>query len=323
MARPTFRLSLLQPTYWLSWLGFGVWYVASLLPYRWQMWLGRKLGAVLYVAAKRRCLIAQCNIDLCFPELSVNERERMVRGVMRSLGCAVLETGIAWFWSRRRLKKLYSVTGLEHLQAAKESGQGVIFCCTHFTHIDLCVKLAGIEWPLDGFYRTHKHPVYDYVQRRGREHGNLGGKAIARGDLRAMVRALQGGRAVIYAPDQDYGPKLSVFSELFGVPAATVTATSKLAKLGRAQVIPFFHQRRKDGSGYQLTIQAPLEDFPSSDIERDCRRINKVIESMIMQQPDEYLWVHRRFKTRPEGAEGVYERYGVPSKSQRKKRKQG
>ncbi len=318
MSKPHFSSSLLHPKFWLTWVAFALWYLLSLLPYRVQIAVGSLLGAVVYRVATRRRMIAECNISMCYPELSPKEQKKRVKGVMASLGIAVLESGMAWFWPKERLQGMYSIRGLEHLQKAKEDGVGVILMSIHFTHIDLCIKFLGLEWPLDGFYRTHRNAVYDYMQRKGRERHIKEAQAISRNDLRGMIRALKNGRCMIYAPDQDYGPQHSTFVPFFGVPAATVTATSKLAKLGRARLIPFGHIRRDDGSGYDLTIFPAFDDYPSKDADFDALRMNQFIEARIEEQPEQYLWVHRRFKTRPPGVEDVYETYGVPGKKRRK-----
>lgn len=317
MSSPRFRPALLHPRYWLTWLGFFLWYCVTLLPYRAQYILGRLLGKLLYRVAGRRRQIARANLDLCFPAWTAEKREDVTRQVMESIGIAFFETGVAWFWPKWRLQRLYTIEGLEHLIAARESGVGVILMAFHFTHIDIGAKLLGLRFSIDGTYRPHNNPVYDYIQRNGRERHSMQGQAIPRDDVRAMVKALRNGRAIWYAPDQDYGAKHSIFVPLFGVPAATVTATSQLARLGKAQVIAFTQTRRPDGKGYHLKIFPPLQDFPSGDEQADTLRINQFVEARILEQPEQYLWVHRRFKSRPPGEPDLYEQAGV----QRKRRK--
>jgi len=305
MATPEFRASLLHPRYWATWLGFGAWYLLSVLPYRLQLLMGRILGRVLYRLASRRRKIAYANIALCFPELNETQRQQTVRKVMQSIGIAFFETGIAWSWPVRRLQKLRSIEGIEHLEAAKKEGVGVILMALHFTHIDIGAKLLGLQFSIDGSYRSHKNPVFDYMQHTGRERHIMEGQAIPRDDVRGMVKALRKGRAMWYAPDHDYGPKNSIFVPFFGIPAATLSATTQLARLGKAKVIPFTQTRKSDGSGYHLTIHDPLTD---------CVLINNTVETLIRQQSGQYLWVHRRFKTRPEGEGSLYNSFGIGSK---------
>ncbi len=309
MQRAGFAWSLCHPRYWLTWFGFAVWYLLCLLPYKSQLAMGRALGVVITRIAKRRVAIARRNIDLCFPEKTDTERQAIVDGVMASTGIAFFETGMAWFWPKSRLDRLYTVEGLEHLQRAQAEGVGVILMAFHFTHIDIGAKLLGRSFSIDGTYRPHNNPVYDRIQQQGRERHSKGGTAIPRGDVRAMVKALRAGRTIWYAPDQDYGPKHSIFVPFFGVPAATMTATSQLARLGKARVVPFTQTRKPDGTGYHLVVYPPFEAFPTADEVADTSRINRFVESRILEQPDQYLWVHRRFKTRPEGGEDLYKGY--------------
>ena len=306
MDRPRFRAAFLHPRYWLLWLGLGVLWLVVQLPYAVLLKLGRALGALMLLAAKSRRQIAARNLELCFPELSAGERERLLRENFASSGIAFFEMAMSWWWPRARLARLAHIEGLEHLQAAQREGQGVILMSLHFTTLEIGAALLGQRHTIDGMYREHKNPLFDYIQRHGRERHNLDASAIEREDVRAMLKVLRAGRAIWYAPDQDYGRKQSIFVPLFGVPAATVTATSKFARLGKARVVPFTQQRLADGSGYRLTLHPPLADFPGDSEEADCLRINQWIEQAVRQCPEQYLWAHRRFKTRPEGAPKLY-----------------
>ena len=306
MDRPRFRAAFLHPRYWLLWLGLGVLWLVVQLPYAVLLKLGRALGALMLLAAKSRRQIAARNLELCFPELSAGERERLLRENFASSGIAFFEMAMSWWWPRARLARLAHIEGLEHLQSAQREGQGVILMSLHFTTLEIGAALLGQRHTIDGMYREHKNPLFDYIQRHGRERHNLDASAIEREDVRAMLKVLRAGRAIWYAPDQDYGRKQSIFVPLFGVPAATVTATSKFARLGKARVVPFTQQRLADGSGYRLTLHPPLADFPGDSEEADCLRINQWIEQAVRQCPEQYLWAHRRFKTRPEGAPKLY-----------------
>ncbi|MCM2318351.1 MAG: lipid A biosynthesis lauroyl acyltransferase [Pseudomonas sp.] len=306
MDRPRFRAAFLHPRYWLLWLGLGVLWLVVQLPYALLLKLGRVLGALMLLVAKSRRRIAARNIELCFPELSAAERARLLRENFASNGIAFFEMAMSWWWPSARLARLAHVEGLEHLQAAQREGQGVILMSLHFTTLEIGASLLGQLHTIDGMYREHKNPLFDYIQRHGRERHNLDASAIERDDVRGMLKVLRAGRAIWYAPDQDYGRKQSIFVPLFGVPAATVTATSKFARLGKARVVPFTQQRLADGSGYRLTIHPPLADFPGDSEEADCLRINQWIEQAVRQCPEQYLWAHRRFKTRPEGAPKLY-----------------
>ncbi len=305
---PRVSRRLFHPRYWLTWFGFGFWWLMTLLPYRMQMAMGRGLGRLLWHLAGSRRRTALRNLELCFPELSRQQRLAMARENFKSTAMALFETGIAWFWPRHRLRSLCkSVEGIEHLESASQSNQGVVLLAMHFTHLDLGAKLVCLHHSIDGLYRPHNNPVYDLIQRRGRERFSGGGIAIAREDMRQMVRRLRQGRAVWYAPDQDYGPRRPhVFVPFLGIPAATITATSQLMRMGRAVVIPFTHIRRSDGTGYDVKVYPPLTELPSGDEKADAERINQFIEERVRACPEQYMWVHRRFKTRPEGEAPLY-----------------
>lgn len=217
---------------------------------------------------------------------------------------------MGWWWAKPRLAGLAHIEGLEHLRQVQAEGQGAILMALHFTTLEIGAALLGRVQTIDGMYREHKNPVFDFVQRRGRERHNADATAIEREDIRAMLKVLRAGRAIWYAPDRDYGPKQSIFVPLFGIQAATVTATTKFARLGKARVVPFTRERLADGSGYRLVIHPPLADFPGESEEADCLRINQWIEQAVSQHPEQYLWAHRRFKTRPAGEPKLYRKRG-------------
>lgn len=308
MDRPAFRIYFLHPRFWPLWLGMGLLWLVVQLPYRWLLVLGRGLGGVMYHLAGSRRRIAARNLELCFPELSVGERQRLLRENFASTGMTFFEMAISWWWPVERLKRLGTVEGLEHLRQAEADGQGVILMALHFTTLEMGGALLCMQQDMYGMYRAHKNPLFDFIQRHGREQRLLG--AIERDDVRGMLKVLRAGGVVWYAPDQDYGAQRSLFVPLFGVQAATVTATSKFARLGRARVVPFTQTRLADGSGYKVTVHPALADFPGDSEEADCLRINQWIEQAIRQQPEQYLWAHRRFKTRPAGEPKLYRKKG-------------
>ncbi len=308
MDRPAFRVYFLHPRFWPLWLGMGLLWLVVQLPYRWLLALGRGLGGLMYHLAGSRRRIAARNLELCFPELSVGERQRLLRENFASTGMTFFEMAISWWWPVERLKRLGTGEGLEHLRQAEADGQGVILMALHFTTLEMGGALLCMQQDMYGMYRAHKNPLFDFIQRHGREQRLLG--AIERDDVRGMLKVLRAGGVVWYAPDQDYGAQRSLFVPLFGVQAATVTATSKFARLGRARVVPFTQTRLADGTGYKVTVHPALADFPGDSEEADCLRINQWIEQAIRQQPEQYLWAHRRFKTRPAGEAKLYRKKG-------------
>ena len=308
MDRPRFRAAFFHPRFWLLWLGLGVLWLVVQLPYKVQLCIGRGLGALMYRVAGDRRRIATRNLELCFPEKTRAERKQLLKDNFASTGIAFFEMAMSWWWSKPRLAKLAHVEGLEHLKQAQLEGKGVILMAFHFTTLEIGAALLGQQHTIDGMYREHKNPLFDFIQRRGRERHNVDSLAVERDDVRGMLKLLRSGRAIWYAPDQDYGAKQSIFVPLFGIQAATVTATSKFAKLGKAQVVPFTQQRLADGSGYKLVIHPPLSDFPGESDEVDCLRINQWVERAVRECPEQYLWAHRRFKTRPPGEPKLYDK---------------
>ncbi len=298
--------ALLAPRYWPSWLGFLLWYLISQLPYRVQYLMAKAIAPLLKYN-RQRMHWARVNIDLCFPELSEAERQAILDESRFSTAMAIFETGIAWFWPKWRLRRLYRIHGEEHLRDARAAGQGALLLSMHFTHLDIGSAMLGQHTDYDGMYSPHKNPVYDAVQKSRRE-AYCPGITIPRDNVRLMISRLRQGRMIWYAPDRDLGPKVSIFVPFFGVPAATVTATGKFAQMGRARVIPFTQYRLPGGKGYDVTIHPPFENYPTGDEFQDALRVNQFIESQIRQHPGQYLWAQPRFKTRPEGEAKVYKR---------------
>lgn len=305
MSSPEFSRALLAPRHWPSWIGAGVWYLLAQTPYRFQWGLARLLGPLL-VFNKKRLHLAQTNLRLCFPDKSDAEREALLKQNLVSTAMAVFETGIAWFWPKWRLRRLFSITGVEYIEQAQRDGQGALLLSLHFTTLDIGSAMLGQYVNYDGMYSPHSNPVYDYLQKVRREAYCKGGMAFSRDNVRAMVSQLRKGRMIWYAPDRDLGAKVSVFVPFFGVPTATVTATGQFARMGRAKIIPFTQYRREDGSGYDVVIHPPFENYPLGDDLADARRVNEFMEGEILKHPEQYFWAQPRFKTRPPGEAKVY-----------------
>jgi KDO2-lipid IV(A) lauroyltransferase len=304
--QPPFRLRYLAPRHWPTWLGLGLMRALCLLPTPWLLGFGAALGALFGRLLRGRRHVVQINLKLCFPELDHQARETLVDAHFRALGAGVFEAGLAWWASDARLAPLGEVAGLEHLDAAQAGGTGVLLLTGHFTTLELggrLVVIAGRRF--HAMYRPINNPLIDYFMHHWRE-SRSGLQALPRDDLRTLVRALREGRAIWYAPDQTLDPKHSVFAPFFGVPALTVTATSRLARLGRARVVPFFPERVN--GRYRVRFLPALENFPSGDEAADTARVNRVIEDAVRAAPAQYFWTHRRFKRRPPGEPDVYRR---------------
>ncbi|AHG19831.1 lipid A biosynthesis palmitoleoyl acyltransferase [Chania multitudinisentens RB-25] len=306
MKRPqNFQRAFLHPRYWLTWFGLGMLFLLVQLPYpllhKFGVWLGRTSMRFL----KRRVSITRRNLELCFPDMDPAQRERQVVGNFESLGMGLLETGMAWFWPDQRVKRWFNVSGLEHLKTAQQNGRGVLVIGVHFMSLELGGRAMGLCQPMMAMYRPHNNKAMEWAQTKGRMRSNKA--MLDRKDLRGMVQALKRGEAVWFAPDQDYGPRGSVFAPLFAVDqAATTSGTFMLARLAKPALLPVVLIRRPNGCGYDLLIQPALEDYPINDEIAAAAYMNKVVEQEIMRAPEQYLWLHRRFKTRPAGSPSLY-----------------
>jgi len=273
------------------------------LPYRVQMALGATLGYAMAKTMRLRRHFAEVNINLCFPELSEPEKAALVHQQFISFGKAVIETAMAWWSSDEQLKPLAQIQGLEHLEAAVASGRGVLLLSAHFTTLELGGRLLALYHPFQVSYKAHKKkPLFNEIMLRARE--RCYEKAISSKTPRDMIKSLKSNKVLWYAPDQDFGRKQAVFVPFFGIPAATLSSTARIVNMTNALVVPFYAIRQ--AQGYQLILEKPLENFPVGDDLADAARINAVVESWVKQAPEQYLWVHRRFKTRPEGEVKFY-----------------
>ncbi len=305
MPRPRFTRSLLAPRHWPAWLGAGVIWLIARLPQRALMWLGRRLGALVRLVPSERRRIAAANIALCFPELDAAARAALVDANLRDIGLMLVEFALGWMGSERRMAAIPTrIEGLQHLEAARAQGKGVLLVGGHFSHLELCARLVSRRIRIAGMYRRMDSAVFEWVVLRARL--DYADAMFEKDDLRGTVKYLRGGGTLWYAPDQDMRSKDTVFVPFFGVPAATITATHHLARMSGALVIPFFHRRLPDGGGYALRLGAPLDGFPGADAAADTARVNACIEQMVRAAPEQYLWVHKRFKTRPPGAPAIY-----------------
>ena len=294
----------LAPRHWPTWLALGLLRLTVLLPFPWLLRLGAALGDLLYLALPARRRIAATNLRLCFPELDEAQRHTLLRRNFRATGMSLFETGLSWWGHPRRLRRLYHIQGLEHVQQALQRGHGVILLSAHLTCLEIGGRLLSLQQPFQVMYKQQRNPLFEAVMKQARVAHYQ--RAIQRHDVRAMIRSLKENVACWYAPDQDFGRKNALFAPFFGVPAATVTATSRFARLSGAAGVPFFPRRRSDGSGYELTLLPPLEGFGQGDDYHDTERLNRLIEAQVRKAPEQYLWLHRRFGTRPEGEPGLY-----------------
>lgn len=303
--RRQFSTRLLHPRYWSTWFGLGTLWLLTQLPYSVLMRLGAGAGKLSRLFLRRREKITCRNIELCFPGIDEAEKERMIAGNFASLGMALAETGIAWFWSDKAVKKLFEVSGMNHLRHAQQQKRGVMVIGVHFMSLELGGRISGLCQPMMAMYRPHNNRAMEWAQTKGRMRSNKA--MINRQDLRGMVHALKQGESVWFAPDQDYGPKGSVFAPLFAVEkTATTNGTFVLSRLANPAMLSIVLIRNSNNYGYRLIIDPELKNYPHNDEMAAAVYMNKVIESQILRAPEQYLWMHRRFKTRPSGEASLY-----------------
>ena len=296
--------SLFSPRHWPSWIGLGVVRLIAKLPYRALIALGRGLGVLTARLPGARRRVAQRNLAVCFPDMPDTERMRLLQRNLADLGLMLVEFAFAWFGSVRAIARVpCAVEGLEHLERCRAQGRGVLLVGAHFSHLELCARLVSQRIRIAGMYRVMDDPVFERAVLRARL--GYAEAMFTKDELRASVKYLRRGGTLWYAPDQDMRGKDTVFAPFFGVNASTLTATHHLARLSGAAVIPFFHKRESHG-GYAIRLEAPLADFPSADVTADTARVNACIERMVHEAPAQYLWVHKRFKTRPPGEPSPY-----------------
>lgn len=286
-------IALLSPKYWITWLGLAIMRALELLSFPTQILVGHAIGALLRRLPLGYSRIARRNIALCLPELSEPERAELLKRHFHSLGVALCETADTWWSSDARLNKLADVQGLHHLKAALAKGRGAILVGGHFTTIEISTRILGTVVPLNVVYRPLKNEVLSHVMFKSFcRHG----KPIPKDDIRSMVRALRKNEAVWFAPDQSYRNKGAAMVNFFGIPAASNPATSRLARISGAAVMTYFGERLQGDAGYRVVIGPAFENFPGADAIEDVERYNRLLEAQVRRVPDQYLWVHRRFK---------------------------
>ncbi len=266
--------------------------------------VGRGLGRLGLIFARSRRHIAATNLKLCFPEQSEQERDQLLKRVFLSTGISLMETTLAWLRDVRHLHQRVTFTGIERMEELQADGKGILLVGAHFATLDLAGAFLGARLPIGVVYRKNKNPVIEWIMTRGRD--RCYEHVIERKQTRQMVRYLRDGGTLWYAADQDYGRKHSVFAPFFGVPAASITATSRLARLPNVRVMFMSHFRSEDGLHWSVHFRELPQRFPTGDDIADATTVNAITEEEIRRHPEQYLWQHRLFKTRPPGVARPY-----------------
>ena len=274
------------------------------LPFRAVAAIGGAAGALLFWLIAERRRVTRVNLEKCFPDMPRAERERLARAHFRAVGRSVVDHALLWWASRERIGRLVRIEGLEHLRAL--GGAPVVLFVPHFVGLDAGATRLICEASLAGMYARQKDPVFDRLLQHGRT--RFGDQRIfsRQEGIRPMLASVREGRPLYYLPDQDYGPRDAIFVPFFGVPAATIPGLPRIARIARAKVLPCVTRMLPRGEGYVLTIEPPWENFPTDDLVADTRRMNDYIERRIAAMPEQYNWMHKRFKTRPPGEARFY-----------------
>jgi len=296
----------LAPRHWPAWVAVGLIWLIGRTPRAVGTGLARPLGWLLARLMKRRRHVAERNIERCFPDLDPAGRQRLVEASFRSLGRMLFETAWTWTASDRRIRRMSRYEGLAEAQVEAAGEKGVLIVTAHFSCLEIGGRLTAMAFDrVAGIYRPLRSEVLEWYQNRCR--GRYAERMISKRDMRAAIRYLRGGGVLWYAPDQDFGPSQSEFVPFFGIPTATLAATARLVQLTGCRVVPMYPRYDESTGQYVVRFLPALEDFPSGDILQDLGRINALLEEQVRQAPEQYWWIHRRFKTRPEGDPPFYD----------------
>lgn len=305
MTAPRHRLALLHPRYWHVWLLLvPMTLLAAWVPWPLQRLLGNGFGDLTWALLRSRRRVTLRNVELCFPGWSPERQREVARDCFRSAGIAIFESSRAWWRSPAMLARRFDIRGQEHVQAALAQGKGVLILGAHFMHLEITGAAYSSLQPLDVIYRPQNNPAIEaFVHwRRTRIYT----WQIDRRDIRTIFRALKANHVVWYTGDQDFGMKHAAFVPFFGVPAATVTAASRFARANGSVAIPADFRRDDRTGRYTIELSPPLADFPTASEEADAQTMNRQIEAGILKAPGQYMWFHRRFKSRPPGVPDRY-----------------
>ena len=297
----------LAPGYWPSWVLLLLLRLLALLPFKAGLAVGSGLGSLLYRLAGNRRRITGVNIALCFPELTPDQQQQLVKKVFKANATGFVETAWAYWGNPQTIEQKTTFIGRELLEKALLQQRGVILLGGHFSTLDLgglMLSFTGITY--DCVYRRHNNPLMEHwiTQKRARF-----SKPVERKKFRVLLRDLRQNHCVWYAPDQDFGSKGAVFVPFFGQTAATIVATTKMVRLNNSPILMLSHHRNADNSGYTMEF-AEMPEFPSGDETRDAELVNQALETAIRKAPEQYMWVHQRFKTQPDGRRKLYRAAG-------------
>lgn len=288
----------------MSRLIFGFLWLAHFLPPALLAAVGGAVGAAAFWMIPERRRVTRINLGLCFPQMAPQARERLARAHFRAFVRGIVERGVLWWGSRERVMRMVRIEGLEHLRALE--GKPVLLFCPHFAGLDAGFARLACEVDMVSMYANQKDARFSQLLLRGRTRFGRQRLVSRQEGIRATLTAMKEGRPFYYLPDQDYGPKDALFVPFFGVPAATVQGLSRLARVSGAAVLTCATRMLPGGAGYVLHVGPAWDNFPTDDVAADTRRMNEAIERLVLEMPEQYNWMHKRFKTRPAGEARFY-----------------
>jgi len=294
--------NFIHPKYIPTWILILLMRVGVFIPFRLQVFFGKIIGKLIYPFMTELRKTAYSNISNCFPEKKQSQVTLLVKQHFEAIGISLFETANAYYAGDKKIEKMLIINNEQYfIEALKKEG-GVILLCSHFMPLMLGSRALLIKHTIANIYRPQNNQLFDHIMVRG--YVKNGAVMIKSTDTRSIMKAIRNSLPIWYAPDQDLGKNNSVFAPLFGIQTATASATSRLAKNNNTRVIPYSFIRVKDG--YEMSFDKPLKNYPSGNAIKDASKTNQILEKQILKNPEQYLWIHRRFKTRPEGEENFY-----------------
>jgi lipid A biosynthesis lauroyl/palmitoleoyl acyltransferase len=276
--------------------------IGVFIPFNFQVLIGKTIGKLLYPFMHRLRSTAYSNISHCFPDKKQNQVNLLVKRHFEAIGVSFFETANAYYGSDKKIRKLLTITNENFFQDALKEEGGIILLCSHFMPLMLGSRALLINHTIANIYRPQNNKLFDRIMVRG--YKKNGAVMIKSTDTRSIIKAINNSLPIWYAPDQDLGKNNSVFAPFFGIQTATASATARLAKNNNTRVIPYSFIRTK--KGYTMSFEKPIANYPSNDPIQDATIVNQILEKQIIKSPEQYLWIHRRFKTRPNDEKNFY-----------------
>ena len=296
------NIKFIHPKFFPTWILILLMRIGVFIPFSTQVIIGRTIGKAIYPFMSKLRSTAYSNISHCFPEKKQSQVNALVKSHFEAIGISLFETANAYYASDKKIIKLLTTKNEHFFKDALKQEGGIILLCAHFMPLMLGSRALLINNTIANIYRPQNNKLFDQAMVKGFK--KYGAVMIKSTDTRSIVKAINNSLPIWYAPDQDLGKNNSVFAPLFGIQTATASATARLAKNNKTRVIPYSFIRTS--KGYEMSFEKPLLDFPSGDSIIDATTTNKILEKQIKKTPEQYLWIHRRFKTRPEGAKNFY-----------------